>query len=361
MAEKKVPPLTHAYIYLTEECNQHCAHCWVTAKRIDSTCYEYPTAAQYEEFVNQAVPLGLNSIRLSGGEPLLRKEVFPLVEYAAGKGVVASIETNGMLITDEDASFFERMKSSLSISLDGATSVTHDKRRGLKGAFSRTTKAIDILQGYRVPIQIVMAVAQDNLHELRAVLDYVATINPQNRPSLKINPVTPSGRAENMNTRGDLFEVDELLRLVWEVDNVYAKQYEFPIMVHLEPAFFSVNYLLEHGSARCGFLSLICVLATGDISFCAMGYARPEFLMGSVRPPDFNLKAIWEENDVLQRMRQVVPENLDGVCGRCIMKYDCQGGCRAMAVEAYGNMAAPSPWCQLLYEKERFPENRLIA
>jgi len=361
MAEETIPPLTQAYIYLTEECNQHCKHCWVTANRVDSTCYEYPTVAQYKRFVDQAAPLGLNTVRLSGGEPLLREEIFPVVEYAAGKGVVASIETNGMLITDERASFFERMKTSLSISLDGATAAIHDKRRGLKGAFSRTTKAIEILQGYRVPIQIVMAVAQDNVHELPAVLEYVAMINPQNRPSLKINPVTATGRAESMETRGELFELEELLRLVWKVDNVYAKQYEFPILLHLEPAFFSVNYLLRHGSVRCGFLNLICVLATGDISFCAMGYAQPEFIMGSVSRPDFDLKAIWEEHDVLRQMRRVVPENLDGVCGRCIMKYDCQGGCRAMAIAAYGNMAAPSPWCQLLYEKERFPENRLIA
>ncbi|MGB2600062.1 MAG: radical SAM protein, partial [Candidatus Omnitrophota bacterium] len=114
--------------------------------------------------VKEARKLGLNSVKLTGGEPLLREDVKELLEFCASSGVETMIETNGTLITKDTARMFKKFKvGHISVSLDSASARTHDFFRGKKGAFKSTIKGIENLRDECFPPQVIMSLYKGNL------------------------------------------------------------------------------------------------------------------------------------------------------------------------------------------------------
>lgn len=358
--ETAAPVLRTLYIYMTEECNLSCSHCWIAAKREKTTKYQYPNLTEYVNLIKQAITLGLKRIKISGGEPMLRSDVYSLIEFASSNNINTMIETNGTLLDEEGVKILKRTKSQLAISLDGSSSAIHDRMRGTPGAFDRAMVGLELLQKHAVPVQIVTALSRMNVCELPGILDLATKMRERTPLTLKINPVIASGRAKKLSNRDELLGPEDLLWLAQKVELEYSVKYRFPIVVQLEPAFHSLNYMLEGrvGGGRCQFLNLLGILANGDVSFCGMGYSKPEFLMGHARGVD--LVHLWREARPLMDARTRIPHELEGVCGKCIFKYTCQGGCRAYAIDKFGSITAPSPYCQSLYEHGHFPKNRLL-
>jgi AdoMet-dependent heme synthase len=359
------PPLRSLYIYLTHECNQHCGHCWINPTLEGRYCGRRPAFEEYRRFFDAAVPMGLDYIKLTGGEPLLRPEFRPLIEYAAAAGIAVQVETNGMLVTPEIAAFMKHHGVQTSISLDAATAAVHDRRRGLRGAFDRTMAAVEILGDAGVPVMIVTSISRSNLDEVPRILDLLVHLKRKAPLNYKINPIVPMGRAKHMERRGETLTPRELLDLAGSVTNDLTPRYRahgIGITLQLEIAFFSIDNLIRGegrgGLGHCGFLNLISILADGSITFCGLGYAAPELVMGNICE-DYDLPELWRSHPLLAEVRRVVRGDLEGVCGECLFQPVCLGGCRAVALAAGGTLAASPVWCQALYDAGLFPASRL--
>ncbi|MCD4686121.1 MAG: radical SAM protein, partial [Anaerolineae bacterium] len=131
------PPLVSFYIYLTGGCNLACKHCWIAPSfQPDGGTGGHLPFELFELAIEEALPLGLQNIMLTGGEPTLHPDFERMVDHIAEQGVGLTIETNGILLTKRLA---ERIKEVptfgfISVSLDGADAETHDAFRGVDGA-----------------------------------------------------------------------------------------------------------------------------------------------------------------------------------------------------------------------------------
>ena len=138
-----VPPLSTLYMYIAGACNLACHHCWISP--------HFDPAAASGRFlplelackaVVQGKPLGLSSVKLTGGEPMLHPRFREIVSFLADAGLGITIETNGTLLNESLASFLREMGvGCISVSLDGADATTHEALRGVPGSFHRAWPA----------------------------------------------------------------------------------------------------------------------------------------------------------------------------------------------------------------------------
>ena len=132
---------------ITRKCNLQCVHCYNDSGP-DKTCSEISTA-QAKAVIDDLAQFGVPSILFSGGEPLLRHDLFELIEYAVGRGLHAVISTNGTLIAADKARRIKQLGVSyVGISLDGIGPI-NDKFRGVSGAFERAVTGNSQLPGGR--------------------------------------------------------------------------------------------------------------------------------------------------------------------------------------------------------------------
>jgi SynChlorMet cassette radical SAM/SPASM protein ScmF len=352
-----VPDLYHLYVYPNEECNLACKHCWITAKLAKTVSSRKVSADDYIRLVDQAVPLGLGIVAISGGEALMSKdEVLALIEHAAEKRVAARVETNGTLIDDRTAAVLAKARAQCSVSIDGSTAQHHERMRNVPGCFEETMHGLEILRRHKVKTEIVMSVSSENVDDLYGVATLAATMPGGH---LKINPIVASGRGKMLERKGELMRMTELYEWIRTLERERSR-YPVPIIISAEPAFRSLGDIRRRyvNGDRCGFRNLLGILASGEISFCGMGYKAPAYLFGNVF--DTDLADLWRNHPVLNEVRRQVPDQLEGICGNCVMSATCQGACRASAYELYRSITAPSPGCQQLYEEGHFPKTRMI-
>ena len=206
-----MPPLNSYYVYLTGGCNLACRHCWLSP----SFQHEGGTGGHldFELFalaIEEAVPLGLSRVKLTGGEPLLHPDLLRMVDLLKEKELDLTIETNGTLLTPSLARYLKD-KSTLthiSVSLDGAEPETHDAFRGVEGSFEKACQGIRHLVGVGYHPQVIMSLHPGNVGEVEALLRLAEEIGAG---SVKFNLIQPSGRGELMASRGQVLGIQRLI------------------------------------------------------------------------------------------------------------------------------------------------------
>ncbi|MBM4029901.1 MAG: radical SAM protein, partial [Planctomycetes bacterium] len=141
---------------ITRRCNLQCVHCYNDSGP-DKTCNDISTA-QAKAVIDDLAAFGVPSILFSGGEPLLRPDLFELIEHAVAKGLRAVISTNGTLIAADKAREIKRLGVSyVGISLDGIGPI-NDEFRGVSGAFERAVQGIRNCQnaGVRIGLRLTL-------------------------------------------------------------------------------------------------------------------------------------------------------------------------------------------------------------
>ena len=151
---------------ITRRCNLHCVHCRSSSELEAKAHPDFPTKEAFrilDEISSYAKPV----IVLSGGEPLLRKDVFEIAQYGTDKGLRMCLATNGTLVTEE---ICEKIKDSgiriVSLSLDGSEEVVHDNFRSQKGAFAGTIHAANLFKQYGIEFIINSSFTKRNQEEI---------------------------------------------------------------------------------------------------------------------------------------------------------------------------------------------------
>lgn len=217
-----IPPLNSFYLYLTTGCNLACRHCWIspTYAKGDFATYskgqlslnQYLDVDLLKRAIAEAKPLGLNSAKLTGGEPTLHPNFVEIVDLLSAEGLQMNMETNGTLM---DATLARHLKEKttvwfISVSLDGVSADTHDSFRNVPGAFDAALRGIKNLVAAGFRPQVIMCPHRGNIHEVEDLVKLAVSVGAG---SVKFNPVTKSGRGSSMHDKGESLEFDEVLAL----------------------------------------------------------------------------------------------------------------------------------------------------
>jgi len=351
------PPLNQLYFYLTEGCNLACRHCWL-APKYDAEGTQYPTleVELFETAIREAKPLGLGSVKLTGGEPLLHPHFVELLEIVRREELGLTIETNGMLCTPEMAAEIARSpQRSVAVSIDGVDAATHEWVRGVAGSFEMAKRAVRNLVAADTPPQIIMTLMRGNVDQVEAMIDMAKELGAS---SLKFNVLQPTARGEKLHEADDALTVAEVINLNRRVDKELSPARDLRIVFDVPLAFRPLSSIASpDGCGVCGILGILGVIAGGQYALCGIGEHVPELVFGTVG--DDSLDHLWREDPILNELRQGLPDQITGVCARCLMKHICLGSCIAQNYYSNGSLWAPFWFCEQALAQDLFPQSRL--
>jgi SynChlorMet cassette radical SAM/SPASM protein ScmF len=353
-------PLNQIYFYLTEGCNLRCRHCWIAPKyQSEENSYPALDLDLFKSIIEQAKPLGLTGVKLTGGEPLLHPQIHEILELIRLEAISLNVETNGVLCTPDLAWKMALCKSPfISVSLDGSDAETHEWVRGVVGCFEETLRGIRNLIEAGLKPQLIMSVMSHNKDQMERVVRLAEDLDAG---SVKFNIVQPTARGEKLYDSGEALSIEQLVELGRWVENTLSTSTALPIYYDHPPAFRPLGKMFGSngdGCGICGILGILGVLANGSYALCGIGERVPELVFGQATTDD--LENIWTNSFVFQELRKGLPECLDGICDRCLMKKMCLGKCLAQNYYRSKSIWGSFWFCEEAYRLGLFPESRII-
>ena len=329
----------------TRNCNLSCQHCRASAGR-GPYRGELDTEACLR-LVDQMAAAGSPIIILTGGEPLLRPDIFTIARYGTDRGLRMVMAPNGTLITVDNA---RRMKEAgiqrISISIDGATPDSHDRFRGVPGAYEGALRGARLAADAGIDFQLNTTITRKNIDQIPAIMELAEKIGAV---AHHIFLLVPTGRGKDMADQAISAE-DYEKTLNWFYDR--KKTTDLQLKATCAPQYYRIlrQRARQEGqtiSFQTHGLDAVTRGCLGGTSFCFIshvGIVQPcgflELDCGDVTKEPFD--KIWRESAIFLKLRDF--SNLKGKCGRCEFKNVC-GGCRARAYEATGDYLEEEPLC----------------
>ncbi len=374
------PPPRLIFWETTAGCNLRCIHC----RRITVADTLMPQDLSTDEAfalidditspVPGFSPVARTILVLSGGEPLFRPDILRIARYAADRGLIVALATNGTLV---DRALAQAIKEAgirrVSLSLDGADAATHDLFRG-RGAFDRALAGLGHLRAAGLPVQINTTIARHNLHQLDQTLQLAKSLGAV---ALHLFLLVPVGCGQEIADEQMLTGAEYEAVLNWMYDREMEGGIE--LKATCAPHYFRIMRQRQAAERRQGIvrqrpasatrqqhagghpggapsmnsMTRGCLAGSGVCFISHRGEVFPcgylPLAAGNIRQQSF--RAIWEDAPLFQELRD--PALLQGKCGLCEFKGVC-GGCRARAYGMTGQVLGEEPFC--IYEphmKER--------
>lgn len=340
---------------VTYACNLRCKHCYANAGK---PLTDELTTEEALKVVDTLEEAGVTALAFSGGEPLVRKDIFKLIDRAKDYEMHVSIATNGTLLTKENVKKLkEHGLDFIQISLDG-TKDTHEVFRGIPGIYERTVEGIKNAVESGIITCISMTATKLNYKDVPKVMDLAEELGVN---YFMLYNFIPTGRGT--------FEIDltaeereELLEMLWKKLNDESTKVSF-----LSTAPYYARIALQHKkyylathfydvrlegrlTALADFIGgcgagrfYMALKPNGDMQPCVFFPLK----LGSIK--EFKngdeFLEFWRTNEVLEKLRD--KDKLE-VCGDCNYKYVC-GGCRARAYAYFKDYLAPDPGCIIVH------------
>jgi putative heme d1 biosynthesis radical SAM protein NirJ2 len=316
----------------TRACNLSCVHCYRDAGAAETGEL---TTAKGKKLLEEIARAGFKIMVFSGGEPLIRPDIYDLIGHARKLGLRPVLGTNGILITPETAARLKEAGAACAgISLDSRDKTKHDWFRGYEGAWEETMKGIAACREAGLPFQLHTTVMNWNEDEVTAITDLAVELGAV---AHHIFFLVPTGRGKDIaETTLKTQQYEALL------ERILAKQAEVPIELKPTCAPQFMRIARQKGipmrfTKGCLAGTTYCViLPNGDVHPCPYLPLKA----GNVREAPFD--AIWRDSALFDELRH---QPLKGGCGRCGYGDIC-GGCRARAYYySDGDYLAEEPWC----------------
>jgi SynChlorMet cassette radical SAM/SPASM protein ScmF len=351
-------PLRQIYFYLTQGCNLRCRHCWIEPKYQgegrSSTSLDFDL---FRSIVEQAKPLGLTGVKLTGGEPLLHPQIRQILQCIRTQGLRLTVETNGVLCTPELAREIATCETPfVSVSLDGAAPETHEWVRGVEGCFGAALEGIRNLVDVGIRPQLIMTVMRRNKDQMEPLVRLAERLDAG---SVKFNIMQPTARGKKMHESGKALTIEELVDLGQWVENTLSPSTRLGVYFSHPPAFRPLSKLFGQngdGCSVCGILGILGVLGNGDYALCGIGETVPELVFGHAARD--RLEDVWHNTPVLLELREGLPHRLQEICAECLLKDRCLGSCIAQNYYRSKSIWAPYWYCKEAHAKGLFPESR---
>ncbi len=348
---------------ITRSCNLKCRHCRASASQ-GPYAGELSTAECFK-VIEDILAMGSPILILTGGEPLLRDDIFEIASYATAKGLRTVMAPNGTLLSPDMA---VRMKASgisrISISIDFPTSDLHDGFRGEPGAFSGALSGIRNAGDAGIEVQINSTITKMNVDYLPQLIQMAV-----DQKAVAFHPflLVPTGRGKELREQElSPEEYEKTLNRLYDLQQqnpgIFFKPTDVPHYLrilkqrakgndiqagHGHTGSQADSHAGGHAGSHAGRMDRMTRGCLGGIGFCFISHT------GDVQPCGyFDVKAgnirekplgeIWESSTLFRELRDF--DLLKGKCGICEFKRIC-GGCRARAYEASGDYLAEEPYC----------------
>jgi AdoMet-dependent heme synthase len=335
------------YWEMTQACGLACKHC-----RAEAMPTPHPLELNTEaskRFLRQLLDFGdpLPHLILTGGDPLSRKDIYELIDYANGLGLEVSITPSATpeLTNDAITKLKEHGIQSLGLSLDGSCAEKHDNIRAVPGTFERTMEAARHCGRLGLPIQVNTLVAEETAEDLPAIYELLRTKFPVMRWSLFM--LISVGRGKALNEVSPQ-EGERIMRWVFEL----SKTSPFQVKTTEAPSYRRIAIETMRGaglhapemkatSVYKGFQirdghGIVFVSNLGDIYPSGFLPLR----CGNVRKD--SLVDIYRNSEIFRGLHS--PEVFHGKCGTCEYSHIC-GGSRARAFAYTGDALGTDPFC----------------
>ncbi len=333
---------------ITRRCNLKCVHCR-SSSELEAKGHPDFSLDEAKRVLDDISSYASPVVVLSGGEPLLRPDVFDIAEYGGAKGLRMCLATNGTLVTEEIA---ERIKEAdikmVSMSLDGSTAAIHDNFRNVPGAFDGTLNAMRIFRDKGIKFLINSSFTKRNQEEIPKLYKLAKELGAT---AWYMFMIVPTGRGEEiMNELISKEDYEELLKWHYEMEKCEDEMLVRPTCA---PSYYRVvlqqskeqgddykrrTLQFSTGGAKgCLAGQLICLIdVDGNVLPCSY---FPK-AAGNIREQSF--KDIWENSKLFQDLRDF--KSYKGRCGACEYVGVC-GGCRARAYAVSGDYMGEEPFC----------------
>jgi len=345
--EKYVPLVVSWNVTL--KCNLKCAHCYINASETKLRDELSTDAAKM--LIHQIVEVSRPLLILSGGEPLLREDIYEIIRYGADRGLRMGMGSNGMLIDDEVTRRLENAgMGTVAVSLDSSVPERHDKFRGVKGCWEHAIDAIKSLKKSSLQVQVNCTVTQQNYDEVDEIMSLAEDLGVEN---FHLFFLVPTGRGT---------DIEDITPRMYEdmITNTLAKitKYKLNVKPSCAPQFMRVAKEQGVDMSRwvrgCMAGLYYCrIYPSGEVTPCPYMPLK----LGNIRERSF--RDIWFTSEVFKALRDF--DQLKGKCGLCEYRDVC-GGCRARAygvttslmdfcgalhepTESRGDYLAEDPWC----------------
>jgi radical SAM protein with 4Fe4S-binding SPASM domain len=314
------PPADHllgplaVHLEIIAACNLRCTHCFAGELPRKTEL----SLAQMDRLFAELASLGSFRLGLTGGEPLLRKDLLDIVDAATSHGLHPCLTTNGLLIDERIArELGKREWVWLNVSLEGATATSNDRVRGL-GTFTEVKRRLRILAEH-ARFTIAFTITSANAEEVEACAALARELGAH---TAVFRPLYPVGVAREHPELMPSFSqyTDALARLAGDLHAIDP----------FSPQHRANQQARTYQNLGCGAANLVAsISASGDVNPCS--FLGSEFDGGNLHERSF--AEIWSASQVFERLRRTS----GSACG-------FQGGCRARALAAHGSVDAADPW-----------------
>jgi radical SAM protein with 4Fe4S-binding SPASM domain len=316
-ADHLVGPLA-VHLEVVAACNLACTHCF--AGELPRNHSPLSVAEMHGLFADLA-RLGSFRLGLTGGEPLLRKDLFDVLDAATGRGLHPCLTTNGLLLTEEIARELGRRPLVwLNVSLEGPDAETNDAVRGA-GTFDAVIEKLQLLRRH-ARFTLAFTVLRTNAHLARQCAELACRVGAH---TAVFRPLYPAGTAlHHLDLMPTFGQYSDALHALAEWDGPDA---DLRGLDPFSPASRAETQAEVHTSHGCGAGRHVCSISVqGDVNPCS--FLGPEFETGNVRETPFEV--IWRTGQQMRRLREG--------------PGDFRGGCRARAKVFAGSVDAADPW-----------------
>jgi 12,18-didecarboxysiroheme deacetylase len=344
----------------TRSCNLKCVHCYSQSQNV---YYEGELSTEEgKRLIDAIADFGSPVILFSGGEPLMRKDLFELIRHATSRGLRAVISTNGTLITPEVASHLKDFNLSyVGVSLDGTEKV-NDQFRGVVGAYSRAISGIRACQNAGLKVGLRFTISRRNVGEVPAIF---RIISEEGIPRVCFYHLVYSGRGsalidEALDHAQTRAAVDKIIDLTADLHRRGEPKEVLTVDNHADGVYVYLRLLRENPERANEVLKLLR-FNEGNSSGVGIGCVSWD---GSVHPDQFwrhlslgnvrdrNFGDIWMDtgNELLMKIKNK-KQHVTGRCAKCKWLSICGGNFRVRAEAVTGDLWAPDPACYLTDEE----------
>jgi AdoMet-dependent heme synthase len=333
---------------ITRRCNLNCVHCR-SSSQLEIEGHPDFSLAEAKRVLDEIRAYANPVMVLSGGEPLLRPDVFEIAAYGTGLGLRMCLATNGSLVTE---AICRNIKDSgikmVSLSLDGSTASVHDNFRNQPGAFDGVMNAIRLFNEHQIDFLVNSSFTKRNKEEAPKIYNLVKSLGAT---AWYLFMIVPTGRGEEI--MGELIPAEEYEDILnWHYD-MEKEEGDLLVRPTCAPQYYRIVLQRSKvegerfkrrslkfstgGSKGCLAGQLICLIdVDGNVLPCSY-FPLPA---GNLRTQSF--QDIWENSKLMLDMRNFA--GYKDNCGRCEYVHVC-GGCRARAYAMTGDYLAGEPFC----------------
>jgi len=299
----------------THKCNLNCGHCMVNA---GNPLPDELNMQEIKKAIDDMFLMGVKQFIVTGGEPLLRKDIFEILSYAKERNQKIGLATNSSLVSRYSSQLQKQKLDAVMVSLDGLEK-NHKKIRGNDSNFRQVIESIKFFKKIRVPkVSVCTTVNRFNIDELEQLKQLIFSTGAN---QWHINITMPEGRAKN---KEEFYLTKAQMQNL--IQFIINNKKRFRIDICSEAGYLGEMDKKLRGNSffcSCGWTSC-AIMANGDVMACPI-FEKNNFIEGNIRKKSF--RAIWD--DGLNKFRNM---NFNGKCDSCRDYSKCRGGCKVMRI-----------------------------